>query len=228
MYCDQPNLVQSRMRFDDKIYFCQNYQIIHISCPRSVEDNVVDNCLAKPKGMECDSNASADIYCISYTLMSRYDTFCDSIFEVDFENTNEAKVLNCYLGVLPRKTAASIPTSTFRTPFQAPVETTTEKDLTMAAKVHLFFLELIGKEIVIDKINAPSSEKDNWIAKALTLPPSKYVRNSLQILKNGTIAPKYEDLTGFNMYESMERRTGTLPPGIMKVLITTESSLSHN
>jgi hypothetical protein len=132
--------------------------------------------------MDCGvDDSSTNLYCKNGTLISRMPIVCNSTTVLNGTNVNETTtILNCYHGELAEKFAAFIPT----TSTVEPVTTTTERQLSMRAKIHVFFLKLIGKGEVLEKLTTTTSApieddprlmlKENetlWIPEALTIAP---------------------------------------------------------
>jgi len=165
-----------------------------MSCSRKVLENQTaaqDNqteCVNK--NIQCDlkdEEIIGSIYCSSGTLMSKSLIFCNSTTLLNGTNVNETTtILNCYEGQLPESQAAFIPTTTTT---QRPT-TTTEKSLSFGAKIHMFFLRVIGKSDSADKTitTTPVPEvttiKDSWVPEALTIPPETTISPEIS-----TIAP---------------------------------------
>lgn len=180
MYCNTTEITQTQIKLEDNIYSCVNNSIA-MSCPRSLENStIIDACANKI--MECDLPESLEnLFCTNATLVSRSGTLCNSTIVLNGTNVNETTtILNCYPGLLADKLTAFIPTTTT----EAPLVTTTEKNLSLGAKIHVFFLKLIGKSEVLKKETttvAPSIEDDPrlglkenetaWVPEALTIPP---------------------------------------------------------
>lgn len=176
MYCNSTDIAQTQIKFEGNIYFCANNSIA-ISCPRSVtfDNTTFDECLSQNKTLQCDLKDDVEnVYCTNGTLLNRVATMCNSTTMLNGTNTNETTpILNCYPGSLPDQQAAFIPT-------EAPITTTTEKQLSIGAKMHIFFLKLIGKGDVLEKkettespfeANPRLSSEAKWIPEALTIPP---------------------------------------------------------
>lgn len=181
MYCNNTELMQSQIQINNQnIYQCIN-NTIEMSCSRKVlvnDTEVHENqteCVNK--NMQCDlkdEEIVGSVYCSNGTLMSKNFIFCNSTTLLNGTNINETTtILNCYEGQLPENQAAFIPTTTTT---QAPV-TTTEKSLSFGAKVHMFFLRVIGKDNQAEKVTTTThmpettTVKDSWIPEALTIPP---------------------------------------------------------
>ena len=176
MYCNTTDIAQTQIKFEGNIYFCANNSIA-ISCPRSVlsDNTTFDECLSENKTLQCDLKDNVEnVYCTNGTLLNREATMCNSTTMLNGTNANETTpILNCYPGSLPENLAAFIPT-------EAPITTTTEKQLSIGAKMHVFFLKLIGKGDVLEKKATTISPLDEnprlaseakWIPEALTIPP---------------------------------------------------------
>lgn len=181
MYCNNTDLMQSQIQINNEnIYQCINNTIV-MSCSRKVlviETEAHGNqteCMNR--NMQCDlkdEEIVGSIYCSNGTLMSKNFIFCNSTTLLNGTNVNETTtILNCYEGQLPESQAAFIPTTTTT---QAPV-TTTEKSLSFGAKVHMFFLRVIGKGDQAEKVTTTTqmpevtTVKDSWVPEALTIPP---------------------------------------------------------
>lgn len=180
MYCNTTEIMQTQIKLEDNIYSCVNNSIA-MSCPRSLENStIIDACANKI--MECDlADSLENLFCTNATLVSRSGTLCNSTIVLNGTNVNETTtILNCYPGLLADKLTAFIPTTTT----EAPIVTTTERSLSLGAKIHVFFLKLIGKSEVLKKETttvAPSIKDDPrlglkenetaWVPEALTIPP---------------------------------------------------------
>jgi hypothetical protein len=181
MYCNSTDVAQTQIRLDYNIYSCVN-NTVAISCPRSLENStVIDECLHKT--MDCDvKEFSENLYCTNGTLISQASVFCNSTTVLNGTNVNETTtILDCYQGAISEALASFIPTTTT----EAPITTTTEKSLSMGAKIHVFFMKLIGKSDVVEKARATTTPspieesprfilKENetmWVPEALTIPP---------------------------------------------------------
>ncbi|KAL7042503.1 hypothetical protein ACKWTF_001167 [Chironomus riparius] len=182
MYCNNTELMQSQIQINNQhIYQCIN-NTIEMSCSRKVLENQTEvhenqtECVNKK--MQCnlkEDEIAGSVYCSNGTLMSKNLIFCNSTTLLNGTNVNETTtILNCYEGQLPESQAAFIPTTTTT---QAPI-TTTEKSLSFGAKVHMFFLRIIGKGDAAEKEITTTTEmpemttvKDSWVPEALTIPP---------------------------------------------------------
>lgn len=171
MYCNATGEVsQSPIRIGDLIYACSNKSVI-MSCPQRLENNtIVDPCVEANQTLTCDLNTPQySLSCTNGTLLSSLPMVCNTTLEVNVPNSNETStVLFCYHGeLLNERQAASIPTTTT----EAPVEPKPG----YLARVHLFFLNLIGKGDDIKKTSATTTESPYtgpvWIPEPLTIPP---------------------------------------------------------
>lgn len=193
MYCNITFIAQTQIKLDDNIYSCTN-QSVAISCPRSLDnETIIDDCLSSNKTMECGlEDPATNLYCTNGTLISRMPIVCNSTTVLNGTNVNETTtILNCYHGQLPDKLAAFIPT----TSTEAPVTTTTERSLSMGAKIHVFFLKLIGKGDVLQKTTTtttPAPVEDDprlglkanetaWIPEALTIAPDPNTTTTTEV-----------------------------------------------
>lgn len=195
MYCNASDLVvQSPIQIGELIYACGDNQSVILSCPKTTEDlKVVDTCMESNMTLICDiSNDANSISCKNGTVVSSLPMVCNSTIILNVPNSNETKtVLSCYQGaLLSEKLAASVPTTTT----VRPVEETTEKSLSFMARVHVFFLNLIGKG---DKVTETTTvkppvvtnsplEEAIWIPEPLTIPPELLNENSTML--NSTTA----------------------------------------
>lgn len=244
MYCtNETALAQAQIMINNQnVYQCIN-DTIQVSCNQFVANGTVSDTECVKTIMQCDTEVAGNVYCTNGTLLSKSNIFCNSTTLLNGTNINETTtILNCYEGQLPEHQTGFVPTTT-TTP--APV---TEKPLSFGAKVHLFFLRLIGKGDIVDKpATTPMPEvttvQDAWIPEALTIPPETttpvatttegpYVWMEPQIVnyENGTtgmeLKPVQEAL--LNMYKTsnelltkMGNGQGmTVPPTWTKVYVT--------
>lgn len=217
-------------------------------CPRTLENaTIIDECLNSV--MTCDSKEleeTRDLHCTNATLISKTPIVCNSTIILNGTNVNETTtILNCYYGALPEKMAAFIPTTTT----EAPITTTTEKSLSMGARIHIFFLKLVGKGEVVEKVTTttmtPIEEdprfglKDNetlWVPEALTIPPETteqpvteepymLAMKMPKVYPNGTWGT--EDKILDNFLQDLYKRSDSLPEYIIKVPVTTVSSSNN-
>jgi hypothetical protein len=216
---------------------------ILVSCPRSFENMVIDECLNKT--MECDIPESLDnLYCLNATLISRQASMCNSTTVLNGTNVNETTtILNCYPGSISEKLASFVPTTTTA----APIMTTTEKQYSFGAKVHMFFLKIMGKSDILEnkETTTPmppvyddprlglSENETAWIPEALTIPPEPttlepttqssttegefdfYMANS-RTLDNGTVYNDYTLIPSI-MTEMYKNRDTPLPEFVVKL-----------
>lgn len=205
-----------------------------MSCPRSVESAIVDECLNKTMVCDVKDEATADYFCTNATLVSRAALVCNTTTIVNGTNENETStVLHCFRGALPARLASFIPTTTT----EAPITTTTEKKLSMNSKIHVFFLKLVGKGHILNaSTSTPATllfddddsrfgfeNQAEWIPEALTLPPEiNEVPDTLTVLLNDGVE---EPLNGvlLEFAENLKRETGTYPPNIIKIPDTPEA-----
>jgi hypothetical protein len=162
IYCNQnsSDIAQAQILINGRVYQCTNETVSFTNCRIENPQNVKD-CNDEPNIMQCDTVDS--IYCMNGTLMSRIDTFCNSTTLM-----NDATVaLHCYEGSLQDKFSSFIPTITSKPRNLA------EKSLSFAARTHLFFLNLMGKNYIFEKIERTTSDNDHWIPEALTIPPNE-------------------------------------------------------
>lgn len=186
LYCNVTGVAQTHVQLDENVYSCAN-QSIAISCPRTVENATTDVCTNTT--MECDLKTGEleTYYCTNATLLSRASLVCNSTTILNGTNVNETTtILNCYRGSLPVKLASFIPTTTTT---EAPITTTTEKQLSLGARIHIFFVKLVGNGHILDTTtSAPttttalpiddddprlqlSGNQTPWVPEALTIPP---------------------------------------------------------
>lgn len=235
-------IAQTLIQLDGNIYSCANATVT-ISCPRTYENGtVVDECLFKTMGCDLQDDV-AKHYCTNGTLISRMSTVCNSTTLLNGTNVNETStVLNCYEGELPLALAGFIPTTTT----MAPIITTTERSLSVGARMHIFFLKLIGKgDSVEKKTTTPAPVEDDprfllkenetaWIPEALTIPPETTVAPTTEapyqlymgipsFEGNGTMKMKHTELSPImtKVAEDMKVDTGTYPSYIVKLPLTT-------
>lgn len=182
MYCNSTFIAQNLLKLGDNTYSCLNSSIA-ISCPRTHENGTsFDSCLATQTTLGCDLRESGDqIYCTNGTLLSRTPVVCESSTSFNFtivvngtSITETDRVLNCRFGEVPQAQASYIPTTTT----EAPVTTTTEKSLSLGARMHVFFMKLIGKSDSLSTTTpipttttTTQSPVSAWIPEALTIPP---------------------------------------------------------
>lgn len=197
MYCNATDLInQTPIQFEENIYSCWDKKVI-ISCPRTLENGtLVDKCVALNQTLPCDVDMGQQaLRCTNGTLLSSLPTVCNATNALNVSNSNETfTILNCYQGeLLSAFMAASIPTTT-TTP--KPIEVPREEDLSLMAKVHLFFLRLIGKGDEVKAVMttpttpAPSTTTtpaNVWIPLPLTVPPEP--------IENVTLVPEIKTTT---------------------------------
>lgn len=161
-----------------KIFSCNESRVI-VNCPTSLSNGTVhDECAAKNETVPCDVavDDTKTLRCKEGTLLSTVPVVCTETTDVSGLNPNgTVTVLKCeQKDLLPDAAAARIPTTTQTPP--PPVEKT-EEDLSFMAKVHLFFLRLVGKGEETKKImTTPRPETttlapDAWVPLPLTIPP---------------------------------------------------------
>ncbi|KAG5674814.1 hypothetical protein PVAND_004761 [Polypedilum vanderplanki] len=237
MYCSNTDLMQAQIRLENGYtYQCIN-NTIEVICPKiDNSTNVLNTTVINEENelnstdastitistslpicenrlMTCSNEESIEeIYCKSGTLYSNENIFCNSTTLLNGTNINETiTILNCYKGELPNSQASFIPTTT---PFPA---TTTEKSLSIGAKIHIFLLKLVGKSDVLEKTTiAPEPDipqlslNDSWTPEALTIPPEtttestttttttegpyKWMMKQTKQLENGTIVTELQDV----------------------------------
>lgn len=244
LYCNASEIAQAYVQYDSNIYSCVN-ESIAISCPRDFASTTVDECLNKT--MMCDQQESLEnLYCTNATLLSRANIVCNSTTVLNGTLLNETTtILNCYQGELPERLTAFIPTTTT----EAPITTTTEKQLSMGAKIHVFFLKLIGKGHVMEKVTTTASPLDDvpllvirdnetaWVPEALTIPPEPTTTTTTEAPHyyameipdfnspvDGPVKFNYRKVDGGleSALEILVAETGTLPPGYVRLPVTTE------
>ncbi|CRK93766.1 CLUMA_CG007294, isoform A, partial [Clunio marinus] len=131
------------------------------------------------------------------------------LYENIYSCVNKSILISCpkieenlsEVGVLPEKLAAFIPTTTTEAPEKV------EKELSLSARIHVFFLKVIGKSDIIEKTTlAPvtsSSQVDFnetfWIPEPLTVPPEVSLDESSN--KQRMISTDQPDLEGRSDYE---------------------------
>lgn len=185
------------------VYQCIN-STIHISCPMNfIKNNVTehvenitipqteDQCVNKTIVCDLQDNEGyGNVFCKTGALFSKNFIFCNSTTLLNGTSLNESTtILNCYEGQLPENQASFIPTTT-----QTPI-TTTEKSLSFAAKVHVFFLKLIGKGDVLEKSTTPLPiREDGWIPEALTIPPETLNLTSSTDVNEGKGIPTMQNI----------------------------------
>lgn len=217
MYCNATDLVsQSPIQFEEKIYSCRDKNVI-ISCPKTLENaTVVDECIAKNQTLTCDiPDIGQTLRCTNGTLLSSTSTVCNATHAVNGLDSNETfTVLNCYPGeLLNTFLAASIPTTT-TTP--RPI-VSREEELSFMAKVHLFFLRLVGKgDEVKTVMTTPKPETttipaDAWVPIALTVPPEPIENSTLpNAIQNSTLAAAIETSTTSQVVEVTTKKSTTI------------------
>ncbi|CRL03837.1 CLUMA_CG016764, isoform A [Clunio marinus] len=184
MYCNEADVEQSPINIDDKIYTCSNKSILISFCDFISENQIFnedDKCVNRT--MECHNKHSNDeIFCDNGTLLSRSSLVCNSTTFLNGTKYNETlTILNCFKGEINAKLASFIPTTTT----EEPLTTTTEKNLSLASRIHVFFMKIIGKEEELEKITTTTTtttttddprlalkEDDKlWAPEAMTIPP---------------------------------------------------------
>lgn len=168
MYCNGTEIAQAQIQFGDKIYSCGS---------NSVQFTLLEdlNNSSKPSSIEMECNVfegkdlNQTFYCEDKTLISKVPIVCNSTREMRSKNSEESvTVLQCYEGSLPIGMTGFIPTTTTEAP---------EKSLSFGAKVHVFFLHLIGKGDVLETKSKADEDprlslKDDetpWIPEALPI-----------------------------------------------------------
>lgn len=178
MYCnsakDTADISQSKINIRGEIYSCAN-NLITVSCPKKESSWFPGDCVEET--IFCEKFLNENVYCTRGTLYGRKSYVCNSTTIINETNTT---ILNCYQGQLPEKMASSIPTTTT----EAPITTTTEKELSLGAYVHTFLMHLVGEGHVVENkptITTTMSPEDDprfglkegetpWIPEALTIP----------------------------------------------------------
>jgi hypothetical protein len=177
MYCNGTDVAQSPIYLDFNIYSCIN-KSISVACLKSVNSNGEN---LEEHMMSCDvEQASENLYCTNGTLFSRSPIVCTSTMIYKSMNVNQT-TLNCYHGSISRAEASFIPTT------EAPIIATTERELSLQSKIHVFFMKLVGKSDIIERAqkvaitdNHETSESDVprsvengvlWVPEALTVRP---------------------------------------------------------
>jgi hypothetical protein len=90
--------------------------------------------------------------------------------------------LNCFSGSLDPDMASFVPT-------EAPITTTTQKDLSVFEKVQLFFTDLVGGS---QDEEEEEPDPDRWVPEALTIPvetnsTSLNENNSTSLIETTTV-----------------------------------------
>lgn len=192
MHCDGTNVTQALIRIDNGyVYKCTEDANIEISCPEDLKNNINENqfdnstiinylerssavTLCGMKIMRCEDE-DEKIYCRDNSLYSKSNIFCNSTTLLNGIKSNDESivVLNCYEGKLPVVQASFIPTIK---------KSTDEDSLSYSAKVHIFFLELIGNFKNLAKIEDEAQEvrvkEGQWVPEALTMAPETTTTSS--------------------------------------------------
>jgi hypothetical protein len=201
MYCDNTEVAQNPIYLDSNIYSCVN-ETITISCPRMAENStIIDEC--SNQTMKCDlEQSSENLYCSQGTLFSQSPIFCNSTTLHNGTTVNET-ILNCYQGQLSEALASFVPTTTT----EAPITTTTEKQLSWKAKTHIFFMKLIGKSDVVKKAQTATTtlapidksprfvlaeNETAWVPEALTIPPENTTKQTADDQVDTTVSSNIE------------------------------------
>lgn len=176
MYCNATSdlIYQSPIQFGQNIYSCNNESQVVINCPiGKLNSPIVDSCAESNKTIPCGVNVDEKepLLCKSGTLMSSSSVVCSSTKDVSGLSPNgTVTVLQCEMKeLLPPAAAARIPTTT-----QPPPAEKTEDDLSFMAKVHLFFLRLVGKgpeKVTTSAPEVTTLPPDAWVPLPLTVPP---------------------------------------------------------
>lgn len=213
MYCNSTFIAQNPLKLGDNTYSCLNSSIA-ISCPRTYENGTsFDSCLATQTTLGCDLRESSDqIYCTNGTLLSRTPVVCESSTSFNFtivvngtSMTETDNVLNCRFGEVPQAQASFIPTTTT----EVPITTTTEKSLSLSARMHIFFMKLIGKSDALKTTTEiPTTTTTTqtpilaWVPEALTIPPETTTVETTTLDFNAQME---------KMIKELENRLGTVP-----------------
>ena len=205
MYCNNTDIAQSPIALDFNIYSCVNDSIA-VSCPRILENStIIDECLHK--NMKCDVEKTSDnLYCSNGTLLSQSPIVCNSTTLQNGTMLNETTtIINCYQGSVAAALASSIPI----TITEAPIVPTTERELSLTAKMHIFFMRLVGKSDLVEKAQTATTTvspiediprfvlKENetmWIPEALTIPPETTTLEGMNETSNSTETSTMIDL----------------------------------
>lgn len=167
MYCNGTEIAQAQIQFGDIIYSCGSNGV-QVSLFGDLNDR---NRISQTEEMECKvvEDLNQNIYCVDETLLSRSSIICNSTREEKSKNSEKlVTILECYVGSLPVGMTGFIPTTTTVAP---------EKSLSFGAKVHVFFLHLIGKGDVLETKSKADEDprlslKDDetpWIPEALPI-----------------------------------------------------------
>lgn len=141
MYCrrDAYDLAQLPIIFNEKVYDCLLGESILVSdfswTRKPVEDG--DHEIMR----QCDESEEScpKIYSKNGILLSKTDIYCDSTVKI-----GNTKMINCFDGYLHPSLASRIPV--FKTE-----SSTTEKNLSFAAQVHVTILKMLGRYEVLEK-----------------------------------------------------------------------------
>jgi hypothetical protein len=160
MYCDDSEIAQSPMRIRGRTYSCSSGRF-EISFPLEHSTRL---CECHNQTVDCGyGKYSDDFHCSGQTLFSKLPITC-----FHFETKNRR--LYCYVNEFPDDEGSFIPT-------KAPI--TSEKELSLKSKTHIFFMNLVGKSDVIEKARkgskakptaSPDPHKVPWVPEALTIP----------------------------------------------------------
>jgi len=168
MYCDNTDLIQSKIRINNENTYVCNKTKIEIECRNRFDHECVN------KEVQCDkqNGVNENIYCSHGTLLSKTNMFCDIRYKY-FNDT--VTTVNCHEGKLPKGLTSFIPTTSTTTEFSYYKTTTTPKPLSFSANVHIFLLNLMGKSDVLETTTPesfPYSDSYAWHPEALTIPPT--------------------------------------------------------
>ncbi|CAO1356518.1 unnamed protein product [Diamesa tonsa] len=131
MHCSSVGYHDVQINFNRFFYSCVN-GLITISCYRldSITKQLIDTCPGRI--MNCDTQDTFSIYCNNGYLVNNGPIYCDSISKLNDISYDTVKVLTCYPGY-------SVESKIFP-----------PKRLSIAARIYIFLLSLIGKYSLLD------------------------------------------------------------------------------
>ncbi|CAO1411357.1 unnamed protein product [Diamesa hyperborea] len=140
--CNATALKQSQIKLNDNIYYCVNASI-KVSRLYGIEEKANET---NNEFMKCDSDTESNVlFCTNGTLFSSKSIVCNGTNHIEF-NEN-ALTLNCYFGSMLHSMTATVPTEA---PEYTVITEKTKKEVSLAAKVHIFLLWTIGKLHILD------------------------------------------------------------------------------
>ncbi|CAO1390974.1 unnamed protein product [Diamesa tonsa] len=143
--CNATALKQSQIKLNDNIYYCVNASI-KVSRLYGIEEKANET---NNEFMKCDSDTESNVlFCTNGTLFSSKSIVCNETNQfMNIELNETTSTLNCYFGSMLHSMTSTVPTEA---PEYAVITEKTTKEVSLAAKVHIFLLWTIGKLHILD------------------------------------------------------------------------------